>query len=688
MRHTGEQVTRSTVSDLVGPAGTVAVVRLDAPDGRPLTLGPLGLAGLHEVLAAQRARAAAGAIQALVITGRPDQLCAGADLVALGGIADREQALAFARLGHDTLRLLGELGVPSLAAIGGVALGGGLELALHCTYRTVAAGARAIGLPETLLGLVPGWGGCTLLPRLVGVSEACRLIVDHPLSGNRLTDAATATRIGLVDAVVPDQRLVEASLEWLHEVLAGRVAVPRRPLDDSATWVTEVEAARERVRRRVGPAALAPYRALDLIAAARDLERDAAFVAEDQALADLIDTDQLRAGLHAFQLTTRGSKTPAGAPDPALARPVRTVGIAGAGLMAAQLGVLLATRLGVPVRMREIDEERAAAGRDRVTALLDGQVRRGRLSAEGAAEVAARIQVGTALTDLAGADLVIEAVTEVLAVKAAVFAELEGVVGPQCVLATNTSALSVTAMAAGLEHPERVVGLHVFNPVDRLPLAELVRAERTDDATLATAVAVARAAGRTVVLTADRPGFVVNRLLLRELAEVLHAVETGTPVAVADAALERLGLPMGPFALLQLVGLPVAEHVLTTLHDGLGERYRLSPGLHALAAAGRRVVGAPGTSAQDAVDPAIQEVFGPPGGPDALDRDQVADAVLRALTEEVGLLLAEGVVHAPDQVDLALLTGAGFPFHLGGLLPYLDAAGWSRRVLGRPLLTG
>ncbi|MCB2176997.1 MAG: enoyl-CoA hydratase/isomerase family protein [Actinomycetales bacterium] len=681
-----ERVTRAYVTDVATAGGTVALLRLDNGLDKPLTLGPQGLAALHETLLEQRRRAAVGQIQAVAITGRPGHLCAGADLTTIGRITDRGRAAEIARLGHDALRLLGELGVPSFALIGGLALGGGLEIALHCTYRTVAAGTRALALPEALLGLVPGWGGCYLLPRLVGTAEAYRIILDNPLAGNRLTDATTAARIGLVDEVLPDEGFVEASLEWAGEVLEGR-AVPRRPLDDPATWVRETAAARDRLERRLHGAAPAPYRALDLVAAARTRDRDAGFAAEDEALTDLIGTDQLRAGLYASDLTTRRARTTAGAPDPALATTVRQVGIVGAGLMAAQLAVALGGRLQVPVRMREVDEERAAAGRQRVADLVTRQVRRGRLRQEAAERMLAEITVGTDLGDLAGSDLVVEAVTEVLDVKRAVFGELEDVVAPDAVLATNTSALSVAAMAEGLRRPDRVVGLHFFNPVAQMRLVEVVRAAQTSPSALATAVSVARDTGKTAVIVADRPGFVVNRLLLRELAQVLHSAETGTPVEVVDAALRPLGLPMGPFALLQLVGLPVALHVLESLHEDLGERYPLSPGLAALSAAGRRVVPEPDGSGREAdVDPSIQEAFGAPGGPGAMTASGVLDSVLAALAEEVGLMLDEGVVVSPEQIDLAMILGAGFPFHLGGLLPHLDRSGWSQRVVGRRLL--
>lgn len=683
-----ERVTHSRVRDVELPGGgMLALLTLDNGVDKPPTLGPQGLTELRDTLLVQQARAAAGEIQALAVTGKPGYLAAGADLRAVEDVRDPDGALALARLGHDAYRLLGELGVPTFAFVRGLALGGGLEIALHCTYRTISADVRALGLPEALLGLVPGWGGCWLLPRLVGVHAALELILDRPLGGNRTTDAATAARLGLVDVVLHPADALEQSVAWAAEVLAGRVTVPRRPLDDEATWTAEVAAARERLDARLHGAAPAPYRALELVAAARDADRDAAFAAEDAALAELIASPELRAGIYAFDLTSRRARTPTGAPDPSFAVPVRSVGIVGAGLMAAQLAVLLGRRLRVPVRMREVDRERAAAGRDRIERLVRQAAERGRLSGEDAARLLGSITVGTDLADLADSDLVVEAVTEVLAVKQQVFAELEDVVRPTTVLATNTSALSVAQMAAGLRHPERVVGLHFFNPVDRMPLVEVVRAERSSDTAVATAFAVAAAADKTAVGVADRPGFVVNRLLLRQLAEVLRTVENGTPVEVADAALRPLGLPMGPFALIQLVGLPVALHVLTSLHEDLGERYPLSPGLAALTAAGRRVVPEPdGTGREQHVDPAAQDAFGAPGGPGALDEQGVLDAVLAGLTEEVGLMLDEGVVCEPEQIDLCMILGAGFGFHLGGLVPYLDHTGWTQRVLGRTLL--
>ncbi|MFI2751946.1 3-hydroxyacyl-CoA dehydrogenase NAD-binding domain-containing protein [Cellulomonas sp. P22] len=688
-----ERVAHAHVRDvaLPGGGGTLALVTIDngLDHTKPTTLGLGGLTEIQAALRTVRDRAAAGEIVAVGVTGKPYYLAAGADLRTMTALDDPEEARSIAHLGHETLRMLGEMAVPTFAYVNGAALGGGLEVALNCTYRTVASDVTALALPEAFLGLVPGWGGAYLLSQLVGVRTALEVILTRPLANNRMTRAAEAHSLGLMDAIFDPADFLERSLVWTADVLAGRTTVERREIEGADEWAAVVAGARRQLDQRLHGARQAPYRALDLVAAARDSDRDTAFAAEDDALTDLLMSDELRAGLYAFDLTSRKARKPAGAPDPSLARPVRTVGIVGAGLMAGQLAVLVARRLKVPVVMREVDDERAAAGLAGIRRLVEGQAAKGRISADEANRVLASISVSTDLQTLAGADLVIEAVTEVMSLKQRVFAELEDVVAPDAVLATNTSALSVTEMSAQLRHPERVVGIHFFNPVAQMPLIEVVRTQGSSDAAVATAFALAKTLGKTAVGVADRPGFVVNRLLLRMLAEVAAAVEGGTPVQVADAALRPLGLPMGSFALIQLVGLPVALHVLRSLHTDLGDRYPLSPGLERLAADGRRVVPEPdGAGAELDVDPGVQDAFEVPAGgtATALDGAGVLDAVLTGLTEEIGLMLTEGVVASPDQIDLCMVLGAGWPFHLGGITPYLDRTGYSQKVLGRRLL--
>ncbi|WP_250448288.1 enoyl-CoA hydratase/isomerase family protein, partial [Actinotalea sp. C106] len=328
----GERVAHALVRDVPLPdGGVLALLTIDngLDHTKPTTLGPGGLAELHTALTTQRDRAAAGEIQALAVTGKPYYLAAGADLGYMAAIADPAEARAVAQAGHTTLRLLGELGVPTFAFVNGVALGGGLEVALHCTYRTVAADVGALALPEVFLGLVPGWGGCYLVPHLVGVRRAVDLVIQRPLANNRTTSAGAALEMGLVDTVLDPADFLEQSIRWCAEVLAGRVVVERPELEDQATWDATVTAARATLDQRLHGSRPAPYRALDLVAAARTASRDEAFAAEDDALTELLMTDELRAGLYAFDLTTRKARKPAGAPEAALARPVRRVGIVG-----------------------------------------------------------------------------------------------------------------------------------------------------------------------------------------------------------------------------------------------------------------------------------------------------------------------------------------------------------------------
>jgi 3-hydroxyacyl-CoA dehydrogenase len=278
----------------------------------------------------------------------------------------------------------------------------------------------------------------------------------------------------------------------------------------------------------------------------------------------------------------------------------------------------------------------------------------------------------------ADADFVIEAVFEELAVKRQVFAEVEAVVSDTCVLATNTSSLSVSAMADGLAHPERVVGFHFFNPVAVLPLVEVVRGAATGDAPLATALNVGKTLKKNCVIVADRPAFVVNRLLTRFLGEITRAVDEGTPFEVAEHAVDPLGLPMTPFLLLQLVGPRIALHVAQTLHEAFGDRFAVSPKLKALAGSGKSAVYRPDFS----VDPEVAALLA--GGDRPSDGPAVLDRALEGLAQEIRLMLDEGVVAAREDIDLCMILGAGWPFHLGGITPYLDRSGIAAKVNGTP----
>lgn len=682
-----EVVTRALSRDVALPlgAGTMALVTLDngLDHTSPNTFGPGGLRALNTAIDAALAR---DDVAAIGITGKPFILAVGADLTAVPRITEREQALAIARIGHGVLRKLHDGGKPSFCFINGAALGGGLELALHCDYRTVLDSVTAIATPEVFLGLVPGWGGAYLLPRLIGAQQAVTVIVENAMNQNRMLDGRQAFALGIADVMYGGADFLEQSMRWAACVLVGDVTVTRPEPDRGEAWEAAVGRGRAAVDVRLHGAAPAPYRALDLIAAARTTDRDAGFAAEDQVLADLLMSPELRSGLYAFDLVRKRVRRPVGAPDPSLARSVRKVGVVGAGLMATQLALLFLRRLEVPVVITDVDQERVDCGLADVKREVESLLARGRVTSDKANRLRGLLHGTMDLTAFADADFVLEAVFEELDVKKKVFADLETVVRPETVLATNTSSLSVTEMAADLQHPERVVGFHFFNPVAVLPLLEVARGERTDDETLATAFAVAKSLKKSTVLVASSPAFVVNRLLTRFLGEVMKAVDQGTDPVVADSALDPLGLPMSPFVLLQLVGPAVGLHVAETLRRAHGDRFYVSDNLRALVAAKK-----PGLwSWDDKGRPYLDEGTGGllTTGDEPSTAEQVLDRAMSALAEEIHLMLDEGVVAAAADIDLCMLLGAGWPFHLGGVTPYLDRAGFSERVTGQRFNAG
>jgi 3-hydroxyacyl-CoA dehydrogenase/enoyl-CoA hydratase/carnithine racemase len=682
-----EIVTRSLVRDVSLPGGTFALITLDNgfDHTRPNTFGPATLTALGEALDRLHERAEAGEIIGVGVTGKPFMFAVGADLTGVPKVTRRDQALAIGRLGHETFGKLAALPVPSFAFTNGAAMGGGVEIGLYCTYRTISSGVPAVALPECFLGLVPGWGGCYLLPHLIGVQNALKVIIENPLSMNRMLKGPQAFALGMADAMFEPVRFLEDSLAWADAVLAGRTTVSRPEVDrDEQQWAAAVKTARRFVDQKVAGAAPAPYRALELVAAARTASRDDAFAAEDEALADLLMSDELRAGLYSFDLVQKRAKRPAGAPDRALARPVTKVGIVGAGLMASQLALLLVQRLEVPVVLTDLDQDRVDKGVGYVHAEVDTLLGKRRISPDRANRLKALVTGATSKDGFADADFVIEAVFEELAVKKQVFAEVEAVVSAQCVLATNTSSLSITEMAADLAHPERVVGFHFFNPVAVMPLLEIIRGERTDEATLATAFATGRTLKKTCILVKDSPSFIANRLLGRLTSEVSRVVDEGTPLEVADRAFGGLA-PMPPFVLLGLVGPAIALHNTETLHAAFPERFFVSENLRRVVAAGKRAFYV-WPEGRPVVDPEVAALLQVPAEPVVLDESQVRERVLSALAQEARLMLDEGVVAGPQDLDLAMITGAGFSFWNGGITPLLDRLGLSEKVTGTRFL--
>ncbi|GAA2013681.1 enoyl-CoA hydratase/isomerase family protein [Nakamurella flavida] len=664
-----------------GLTGRIALITLDngLDHTRPSSLGQLGLAAFDAALDAAFAAEPVG----IAVTGKPFIFLAGADLSQIALIPDRETALEIGRLGQRVLRRLHDSPVPTFAFVNGAAFGGGVEVALHCHYRTLAANAAAMALPEVFLGILPGWGGTQLLPRLIGPENAVTVIVENALSQNRIMRPKDAAKLGVVDVVLDAADYLEQSLAWAGAVIGGSISVPRTEFAgaDDKTWSQALERGRIIADMRTHGASPAPYRALEMIELSRTADLTTGLDAEANALADLIDSQQFRAGLYSFDLVQKRSKRPVGAPDPKLARPVGKVGVVGAGLMAGQIALLFAQRLHVPVVLTDVDQDRLDRGVAAVHAKIAERAGKGRMSESEANRLAALVTGSLDYAAFADADFVIEAVFEELTVKREVFARLEEHVPPTAVLATNTSSLSVGAMAQGLAHPERVVGFHFFNPISAMPLLEIARTERTDDATLATAFALAKGLKKGPVLTADAPAFVVNRLLLRMMGEVLAAIDEGTDPVVADQALAGLGMPMTPILLLQLVGPAVALHVAETLHEAFGDRFGVSENLRRIVDGKHRILVGYDDKGRQGLDPDIAALWQQGDAPST--GEQVRDRALAALADEARRMLDEGVVAEAADLDLAMITGAGFPFWNGGITPLLDRAGVSEQVTGR-----
>ncbi len=483
-----------------------------------------------------------------------------------------------------------------------------------------------------------------------------KFIVANPMRQNRMLTGGEAFELGFADRLLGPAEFLDESIAFALQLAAAGTG-PTRDSPSDAAETDMFRKARSRLDGQVHGAAPAPYKALDLIEGALSgWSLEEGYAAEEEAVGALLPGRQAQASLYAFDLVDRRAKRPPGRPD-AEPRPVRKVGLVGAGLMAAQLAALFLRRLEVPVAMRDVSEDALTAARGTVEEALAEHVAKGRYDEGKARFLGSLLSTSTGYEDFADCDLVLEAVFEELDVKKQVFLELREHTKPDCILATNTSSLSVTEIGAD-------VGIHFFNPVAVLPLVELVRTPHTDDPTLATAWAFAEQLRKRPVLVADAPAFVVNRVLTRLMSVVLDALEHGNTPDEADEAILRLGLPMAPSVLLQMVGPRVANHVLETLHDAYPDRFPLSQTLANYAAGSDEI--------------ALREH-------DPRSEGEILETALEALADEIHQLLEEGVVAEAKDVDTALLLGAGWPFWLGGITKYLDQAGISERMFGRPL---
>lgn len=664
---------------------SVGRLTLDLPDRSVNVLGTDLLSELESVLDEAERLAAGGELSVLAVrSGKDDSFVAGADIEEIADLSSREEAREKSRRGQLLFERVADLPVPTVALIRGTCLGGGTELALACDHRLASdRESTEIGLPEVELGILPGFGGTVRLPRLVGIQNALGLI----LTGSSASPGK-AEHIGLVDRVAADGRWEREVDEFLEDVLAGDVGPSgyrkswwEKALEDTAPGRKLLFAvARRRTEDRAGGHYPAPIRALEVVERTYPLPEGRALEVEADALAELAMTPESKNLVRVFVLS-RGAKEALPEEQREAAREVEKAAVLGAGVMGGEIAEVMVAE-DLPVLLKDIREDALDEALRHARSLLEKGRRKGVFEEHEVGLKFARIEPTLEYDGFGDVDLVVEAVVEEMEVKQQVLSEAEERLPEHAVFTTNTSSLSVTGLATAARRPERVAGLHFFNPAHRMPLVEVVRGGETSDEALATAFEFARELGKTPVIVADEPGFLVNRLLAPYMNEAVRLLQEGAGVEAVDRAISEFGMPMGPCRLLDEVGLDIARHVREQLEAGLGERMEAPDLVDRLAEDGRlgKKSGRGFYRYEDGepqeVDPQLQRRLESMRG---RDREMAPETVRRRclypMVNEAAFALGEDVARDADDVDLALVMGTGFPPFRGGLLRWADSEG-------------
>jgi 3-hydroxyacyl-CoA dehydrogenase/enoyl-CoA hydratase/3-hydroxybutyryl-CoA epimerase len=665
----------------------VATITFDRRDSRANILTTGVMQQLDRLIEDVENGAREARIRALILrSGKPGMFIAGANVDEIMEITDAADGEAKARAGQRVFTRIEQLPIPTIVAITGVCLGGGTELALACSYRIAANSPDTkIGLPEVQLGILPGFGGTVRLPRLVGVQAALPII----LTGKPV-DARKALRIGLIDEMVPPPMLDEYAIAVAHKRIAAQASNAKRERRAVLRVLGEsppgrqlmLWQARRQVMKETRGKYPAPLAALDTIAATAGKDLAEALAIEARALGRLVVTDVSKNLIHVFRLMEAAKKAaPAAKPVP-----VEHVAVVGAGVMGGGIAQLLAYR-DLSVRMKDIRADALGHGLRTARELFEKMVASRRLDRRTAGQKMDHIAPALDFAGFGAVDLVIEAVVERMDVKKSVLAETEALVPKHCILTSNTSTLSITEMQRGLERPQSFCGMHFFNPVHRMPLVEIVRGAESSDSTISSVFALARRLDKTPLVVQDGPGFLVNRLLSPYLNEAGWLLKEGASIEQVDRAMLDFGMPMGPFRLLDEVGLDVARHAAGVLHEAFGERMQPAPPLVALQQTKR--LGKKGNSGfyryengrDKGVDESVYGELGPtiPAARREIPAEVIRERCLLAMINEAALVLEDGIVSDAGQVDLGMITGTGFPPFRGGVLRYADT--WGIRVI-------
>lgn len=651
--------------DLTGD--NVAVITFDHPDK---SANVFDEATLDELAVALRAVARLRAKGVVFASAKPGVFIAGADLDALGN-ASREELRALVTKGQDLFQRVADLPVPTVAAIHGACLGGGLELALACDRR-IASDDRAtkLGLPETQLGILPAWGGSTRLPRLVGLPKALDLV----LGGKPLT-SKHARKLGLVDEVVAKERLREVALGMLAKPAPKRKGyfLTNNPL---AAAVTRAFAKRRVEKKTRGHYPALPE-AVDVVTRGASGSVRSSLRREREAVLRLAGTPAAKNLMRLFFLQERARKfVHEEGVDRAALAPVERTAVIGAGVMGSGIAQWFASR-GLPVILRDLDRERVAAGMKSIRRLFDAAVKRRIFSGHEAGRKIDLVTPSAEPVSLERCDLVVEAAVEDLEVKKKIFADLCGRTRPDTILATNTSALPISELgdAPGVTHPERIVGLHFFNPVSRMKLVEVVVTDRTSPETVERMLAFVCGIGKLPVVVKDSPGFLVNRILMPYLIEAGRLVDRGISPETIDEAMLDFGMPMGPLRLLDEVGLDVAAHVAATMREAFGDRFELPDVLERLVGEGHLGKKA-GMGFYDHERNEPNRLLDGTNLSDDMTEPEISERLAGLMVDEARLCLEEGVARDADDIDFAMVLGTGFAPFRGGPLAW-EASGKS-----------
>jgi 3-hydroxyacyl-CoA dehydrogenase / enoyl-CoA hydratase / 3-hydroxybutyryl-CoA epimerase len=630
-----------------------------------------------------------GSTRAVVlISGKPDNFIAGADIEEFTGLTSQDAAERLSFEGQETVSRVETFQKPIVAAIHGACLGGGLELALACHYRIATDHPKTqLGLPEVQLGLIPGAGGCQRLPRLIGARAALDMIL-----AGKSERAAKALRLGLVDEVVQPSILRQVAIAAADRL--ARNSLPQRPgkgglpgflLDRTAAGRRLVyRAARKQVVKRTGGHYPAPLAALEAVRVGLEQGVTAGLAEEHRAFGELAVGDVSRKLVQIFFATTALKKDDGVPPGSATPRQIRRLGIVGSGFMGSGIAGTAVLNVEVDTRLKDSDLMRVGKGLNAATRLLKDRLEKRRLTRSQYERLTALLSGSADYSGFHRADLVIEAVFEDLEVKRKVMAEVEAVVRPEAIFATNTSTIPIRHIAEGARRPERVLGMHFFSPVERMPLLEVIPTAATAPDTLVTAVRFGRRMGKTVIVVADRPGFWVNRILSPYLNEAGHLLQEGVPIEVIDRTMTSFGFPVGPVALLDEVGLDVAEKAGNVMHEAFGERMKPAGALGRMLGATRlgrkngRGFYRYREGHKAGVDKSVYPLLGV--RPGEVHADLVQRRLVYSMLNEAAMACSENVVRTPRDADIGAVFGIGFPAFRGGPLRMIDDVGAGRVV--------